>query len=313
MSGNRQRQGWAFIQAAIVTAWSSPPLGPWTAEVLPASPVLLQKASVSLGNRSPLSQAEAQLLCLSKPGPATDLSPSPTSQQCSLLDRLWWWSSDLWAWPHPREAQFSATCCWEISLLHQWNWEGEDWNLSRVLALLSSVCWVPRMEPKQPATQGKLSNAQKTWKHQGGTGLKGKHPSILLCEDTEPPFLSCKRLEESSHFPASPPRKAQGCSQELSGKLNQNLLCIHRLYHSFLHFQVRLPHSFINVVLNAVGCPRRACCFCCPFCSLIPNLLKEPSASSWWAWNRPHDPRNTTARTRVDTSRKIGMYHDQLS
>lgn len=64
------------------------------------------------------------------------------------------------------------------------------------------------MEPKQPATQGKLSNAQKTWKHQGGTGLEVKYPSILLCEDTEPPFLCCKRLEESSRLPAFPPRKA---------------------------------------------------------------------------------------------------------
>ena len=184
------------------------PLAPGRLRSFPASPVLLQKASVSLGNRSPLSQAEAQWLCLSKPGPARDLTPSPTSQQCSLLDPLWWWSSDPWAWPHPREAQVSATCCWETSLLHLWNWEGEDWNLSRVLALLSSVCWVPCMEPKQPATQGKLSNAQKTWKHQGGTGLEVKYLSILLCEDTEPPFLCCKRLEESSRLPAFPPRKA---------------------------------------------------------------------------------------------------------
>ena len=260
------------------------PLAPGRLRSFPASPVLLLKASVSLENRSPLSQAKAQWVCQSKPEPARDLSPSPTSQQCSLLDPLYMMVLDPWAWPHPREAQFSATCCWETSLLHKRNWEGEDWNLSRVSALLSSVCWISRMESKQAATQGKLLDAWKTWKHQGGTWLKGKYPSILLCEDAEPPFLSCKRLEESSRFPDSTPRKAQGCSQELPGNLNQNLLCIHRLYHSFLHFQVRLPHSLINIVLNAVGCPQRACCFCCPFCSLIPNLLKETSASSSRAW-----------------------------
>ena len=123
----------------------------------------------------------SQWLCPSKPGPARDLSPSPTSQQCSLLDPLWWWSSDLWAWPHPREVQFSATCRWETSLLHQWHWEGENWNLSRVLALLSSVCWVPRMEPKQPATQGTPSNAQKTWKHQGGGEQDLRENTLVFC------------------------------------------------------------------------------------------------------------------------------------